>query len=239
VAELNGDRLSETLARRALERSVADRHAGYVAEVQRIVDATYRLIQRTGGVDPSLRDVLTEARLSTQAFYRLFRSKDELIMVLLDDGRRRLAGYLEHRMARAAGPEDKVAEWIRGVLAQASSHEAAARTRPFVAEQDRLAAMFPAEQQASVDLLVGLLRDAIALLPRTSSRHNDTGDVAALHRDAQAVYRLAFETLHHHLTRHTVPSRDEEDHLVGFALRGLGAAAAAGATTRARRRQSA
>jgi AcrR family transcriptional regulator len=239
VPELSDNPLTETLARRALERSLADRHAGYVAEVQRIVDATYRLIERTGGVDPSLRDVLTEAGLSTQAFYRFFRSKDELMMVLLDDGRRRLVGYLEHRMARAAGPEDKVGEWIRGVLAQASSPEAAARTRPFVAEADRLAATFPAEQQASVELLVGLLHDAIVLMPRTSSSRPNDSDHAAVRWGAEAVYRLTFETLHHHLTRHTTPSRDEVDHLVGFALRGLGVHASAGATTRARRPRSA
>ena len=78
--------MTEAVAGRALERSVADRRAGYVQEAQRIVDATYRLIERTGGIDPSLRDVLAEAGLSTQAFYRLFRSKDELMLVLLDDG---------------------------------------------------------------------------------------------------------------------------------------------------------
>jgi AcrR family transcriptional regulator len=216
--------LTETLARRALERSVAEREAGYVHEVRGIVDATYRLIGRTGGLDPSLRDILAEAGLSTQAFYRYFASKDELMLVLLDDGRRRLVGYLEHRMARAASPADKVRAWVEGVLAQASDPEAAARTRPFLANQDRLAEAFPREQQASVDLLVGLLVEAVGA-PRPAG--GGRGRAAAGRRDAEAVYRLTFATLHDHLARRTRPSRDEVGHLVGFALRGLGLAGSA------------
>jgi len=214
--------MTETVARRALERSAADRHAGYVQDVERIVDATYRLIERTGGIDPSLRDVLAEAGLSTQAFYRFFRSKDELMLVILDDGRRRLLGYLEHRMARASSAPDKVRAWIEGVLAQASSPEAAARTRPFLADQDRLAEAFPQEQQASVDLLVGLLAEAVQELPRTGPRRATARGRDIVRRDAEVVYELTFAVLHSHLARRTTAPVDEVDHLVGFVLRGLG-----------------
>jgi AcrR family transcriptional regulator len=216
--------MTDSLARRAVERSAAGRHAGYVQDVQRIVDATYRLIERTGGLDPSLREVLAEAGLSTQAFYRFFRSKDELMVVLLDDGRRRLLGYLEHRMARATTPADKVRAWIEGVLAQASNPEVAARTRPFLADQDRLAEAFPEEQRASVDLLVGLLVDCLEAFPRTGVRRGGRRSVETARRDAEAIYRLAFATLHAHLAARTTPSAADVTHLVSFALRGVGAA---------------
>jgi AcrR family transcriptional regulator len=215
--------MTDSLARRAVERSATDRHAGYVQDVQRIVDATYRLIERTGGLDPSLREVLAEAGLSTQAFYRFFRSKDELMVVLLDDGRRRLLGYLEHRMGRATTPSGKVRAWVEGVLAQASNPEAAARTRPFLADQDRLAEAFPEEQQASVDLLVGLLVDCLGTLPRTGARQGGRRPADASRRDAEAIYRLTFATLHAHLAARTTPSGRDVEHLVGFALRGAGA----------------
>ncbi len=209
--------MTEALARRALERSVAQRQAGYVQEVQRIVDATYRLIERTGGIDPSLRDVLAEASMSTQAFYRYFTSKDELMLALLDDGRRRLLGYLDHRMSGVTDAAAKVRAWIEGVLAQAASPAAAARTRPFVAHQDRLAEAFPQAQQESVDLLVDLLEEAVAQLPGGAVRR----DAGAARRDAEAVYRLTFATLHDHLARRARPSAADVEHLVGFALRGL------------------
>jgi AcrR family transcriptional regulator len=231
--------MSETLARRALERSAADRHAGYVDDVRRIVDATYRLIERTGGIDPSLRDVLAEAGLSTQTFYRLFRSKDELMLVILDDGRRTLLGYLEHRMARATSAQDKVRAWIEGVLAQASNPQAAARTRPFLANQDRLVEKFPEEQQESVDLLVGLLVGSLEELYGSGPRRPGRREDGAARRDAEAVYRLVFATLHDHLARHRVASVDDVDHLVGFALRGVGADVPVAAGPVARRRQGA
>jgi AcrR family transcriptional regulator len=203
--------LAESLARRAVERSVADRQASYVKEIERIVDATYRVIATSGSFDPPLRDILRESGLSTQAFYKHFRSKDELLLLLLDDGRRRLVGYLGHRMDKATTAEGRVKAWIEGVLAQAGQADAAARTRPFLANQDRLADRFPAEQQASVDLLVTLLADAIA----------EVAKARPARRDAQVVYHATFGALHRHLAHGTKPTAAEVDHLARFCLDGL------------------
>ena len=204
--------LTDTLAQRAVERSVGDLRAEYAEQIGRVLEATYDLIERSGNVEPSLREILRETGLSTQAFYRYFQSKDELFLLLLDDGRRRILGYLEHRMERASTPEGRVRAWIEGVLAQAANERAASRTRPFVAGQERLAEAFPAEQQASVDLLVDqLAAEIVALRPSTDAR-----------RDAVVIYRLAFATLQHHLVHGTHPDARETDHVVGFCLRGVG-----------------
>ncbi|MHB8463423.1 MAG: TetR/AcrR family transcriptional regulator [Acidimicrobiales bacterium] len=209
--------LAETMARRAVDRAVADRHGVYLAEMQRIVDATYELMGRTGRIDPSLREILRETGLSTQAFYRYFKSKDELLLLLLDDGRRRLVSYLEHRMARASAPADEVREWIAGVLAQAARADVAARTRPFVVNQDRLAEAFPVEQQASVDLLVELLTDPIGRLGLRP---------VPARAAAEATYRVTFATLHDHITRGTRPTPAEVDSLTRFCLGGIAASTA-------------
>jgi AcrR family transcriptional regulator len=200
---------------------MGQRGTSYVQEVQRIVDATYRVIARTGSFDPKLRDILQECGLSTQAFYKHFRSKDELMLVVLDDGRRQLVGYLSHRMEKTESAAGKIRAWVEGVLAQAADADVAARTRPFLAHQDRLAEQFPAEQQQSVDLLIELLRDSISALPGSRSR-------LSTHRDAEAVYQLTFGTLHWHLSRGTRPTTGEINHLVQFSLRGLGCAPAPG-----------
>jgi AcrR family transcriptional regulator len=215
VLRPSGGSISESLTRRAVERAVAGRHASYADELQRIVDATYRVIERTGTVDPTLRDILRECGLSTQAFYRYFTSKDELLLVLLDDGSRLLLGYLTHRMDRAADAEGRIRAWIAGVLAQAADEDAAGRTRPFVANEARLAERFPAEQQASVDVLAGLL---VAPICELGGRRR-----ADARRDADAIYHLAFGALRRHLTRGTAPARAETEHLARFALRGVGA----------------
>jgi AcrR family transcriptional regulator len=197
-------RLTETLAQRAIERAVGDRQAEYVEEMQRIVDTTYALIEQTGGLDPSLRDILRETGLSTQTFYKYFQSKDELFLVLLDDGRRQLLDYLEHRMQRATTKDGKVRAWIEGVLAQGSRPEVASRTRPFMANQDRMADAFPDEHRATVNLLIDQLAEIID------------------REDAEVVYHLAFGVLHSHLTWRTAPTKREVNHVVNFALNGVG-----------------
>ena len=209
-------RLTETLARRAVDRAIADRHAEYVEEMQRIVEATYSLIERTGSLDPSLRDILKETGLSTQAFYRYFQSKDELMLLLLDDGRRQLLSYLEHRMERVATAQEKVRAWIEGVLTQASQARAAGRTRPFVVNEARLAEAFPEEHGISIDLLIDQLAAALAGGTRSAKVRRER------RRDAEAIYHLTFATLHQHLIAGTRPTAAEVDHLVRFALQGAG-----------------
>jgi len=204
--------MTEQLARRAVERTVAGRRLGYEHEMKRIVEATFELVRRTGTVDPPMRDILAETGLATQGFYRYFRSKDELMLALLDEGRRRLVATLERRMQRASTPAALVGAWIEGVLAQAGE-AAASRTRPWVANEQRLAERFPEEHQSSVAVLVGLLEDPIRRL-----RGGDDGVAGA----ALAVYRLTFATLHAHLAQRTKPSPADVAEVVAFCVRGAG-----------------
>ncbi len=120
----------------------------------RIVEATYCLIEHTGNPNPSLREVLSETGVPTQAFYGYFQSKDE---------------------------------------------------------------RFPAEHQASLDRLAELLAGPVG--PRGGDRAPSS--VVA---DVTAVYDLTFAALRRHLTCGTRPTGAELDHLVGFALAGIGAA---------------
>jgi AcrR family transcriptional regulator len=205
--------LTEDLARRAIERSTGHRKIAYEHEIERIIEATYQVIERTGSFDPSLREILKLTKLSTQTFYRYFQSKDELLVVVLDDGRRQIVDYLKHRMALASNPEGQVRAWIEGVLAQAKDPVAASRTRPFVVSPDRLAEAFPDEMRTSRDRLVEILAEAISRVRRASAV--DTW------RDAEAVYHLTFGTLHEHLSRRSVPDADEVEHAVQFAIRSL------------------
>jgi hypothetical protein len=119
-------------------------------------------------------------------------------------------------MDKARTPEGRARAWIEGVLAQAAHDDVAARTRPFLANQDRLVEQFPGEQQASVDLLVELLADAIEPVAGKGGRRQ-------ARRDAEAVYDLAFGALQKYIAQRTHPSPAEVDHLVRFSLKGIGA----------------
>ncbi len=208
--------MTETLARRAVEKTSADRQAHYAQEMARIVEATYDYVERTGNLEPSLREILAHCGLSTQGFYRYFQSKDELMMVLLDDGRRKLVDYLVHQMEAESTPEGRIRAWISGMLTQASNPRAAARTRPFVANEDRISQLFPEEQRASVDQLIDLLVEPINGLAVRRGRDRE------VRLDAEAVYQLVFGALRAHLVRRTRPWTVETDHLVRFCLGGIG-----------------
>jgi AcrR family transcriptional regulator len=206
----------EHLADRAVERTVASRRAEYGLEMRRIVDATFSLIERTGSLEPSMREILAETGLSTQAFYRYFASKDELMLALLDEGRRRLVETLQRRMSRSSDPSGQIRAWIEGVAAQAGNTAAAARTRPWVLSEQRLAELFPREQHTSVELLLDLLAEPIARLQGTKRREElDATNAASM------VYQLTFAILRSHLVAGTKPDARATDALVVFCLRGV------------------
>jgi AcrR family transcriptional regulator len=163
-----------------------------------------------------LRAILREAGLSTPAFYRHFRSKDELLVGLLDQGWDILRGYLEHQMAKVSDPEAQIAAWVRGMLAQASDREAARRARPFVMNLTRLATRFPDEYRTSRDRLVALL------VAPVGARHGEADAWGV----AFTVYELAKAVQDRHLLDETRPSPAEEARLVAFVLAALTAPAA-------------
>src|SRR5262249_34021923 len=136
---------------RGIERALAPREQALVDEVNQIIEATYRVISRTETLDPPLRGILREAGLSTPAFYRHFRSKDELLVGLLEQGWNILRAYLAHQMEKVDDPAARIEAWIRGMLAQAADPEAARRARPFAVNLYRLATLFPDEYRASRD----------------------------------------------------------------------------------------
>jgi AcrR family transcriptional regulator len=201
-----GPSVADDLAARAVD----ERRAAYAEEVRRLIDAAYAVMRGTGDIEPRVADVVKAAGLSNQAFYRHFKSKDALLLAVLTDGRRRMVETLTARMARVDDGAPRIAAWIEGVLAQARNREAAENTRPFVVNGLRIADRFPVEWNASRDVLLAPLRDAVAAAG---------GDPA---RDPDALYHLAFGAMESALIRRVTPTRDDVDHIVRFSVRGIG-----------------
>ncbi|HEY3724051.1 MAG TPA: helix-turn-helix domain-containing protein [Acidimicrobiia bacterium] len=194
----------ENLVSTLADRALAERHETYAVEIRTLLDAALTVMQRSETIDPRVSDIVRTAGLSNQAFYRHFRGKDELLVALLDDGRQRLLATIERRMTRATGPAGKVRAWIEVVLAQARDPEAAAATRPFAINGDRLAVQFPDETRRSRDRLVDPLRAVV--------------DEA----DALAIYHVTMGTTHDALVLRHTPTRAEVEQVVAFSLRGCG-----------------
>jgi AcrR family transcriptional regulator len=203
-----GHSVADALALRATD----ERRAAYAEEVRRLIDAAYAVMRTSGDIEPRVGDVVKAAGLSNQAFYRHFKSKDELLLAVLTDGRQRLVASLTARMERVADGAPRVAAWIEGVLAQARNADAAANTRPFAVNGARIADRFPDAWGASREALLAPLRAAVAAAG---------GDPD---RDPELLYHLAFGAMEGALIRRRTPTRAEIDHLVRFASRGVGLA---------------
>jgi AcrR family transcriptional regulator len=190
------------------ERALAGRREHYAQEVRRLVDAAFAVTRRTGTLDPAVRDIVREAGLSNQAFYRHFPSRDALLLAVLADGRRQLVEYLAHRIATTDDPEEQLRRYVDGILAQARDRDAAAATRPFAGNTSRLAASFPEEVAASRAALLDILRPAIDALG--GSEH-----------DVEFVHDLAMARMHDALMQRRVPDAREVDALVHFCRGGI------------------
>jgi AcrR family transcriptional regulator len=200
----------------AVDRSIEKRRATAQSEIESLVSAALNVIRRTGRLEPTVSDILAEAGLSNQAFYRHFRSKHELLVAVLDRGIRGLATYLRGRMAHADSPMDAIREWIRGIAAQAGDPDGAQATRPFVLARGKLAESFPAEVARSATQIKAPLRAAL-------ERAVDSGEApeADPERDSEALYLLMMGFVEARLLEGRIPQRDEVAHLETFILSGL------------------
>jgi len=206
----------------AVGRSIESRRAAAQIEIERLVSAALAVIRRTGRLEPKVSDILAEAGLSNQAFYRHFRSKHELLVAVLDEGIRGLTGYLAGRMADAASPGEAVREWIRGMAAQAGHPGGAQATRPFALGRGQLAEAFPAEVARSATQVTAPLRSAL----HDALRDGEMPEVDP-ERDAEALYLLTMGWVETRLLEERIPDEAEVAHLESFILAGLTRSAAA------------
>ena len=203
--------LDGSIALAAVERSLAERHARTRDEVARLIEAGISVMRSSRTVEPRVHDIIRTAGLSNQAFYRHFRSKDELLLAILDHGLRELVAHLTTRMSTATSDAERVTSWIEGMLDQARNRVAADATRAFVLDSFRLTARFPDETRRSFDVLITPLRDTLSSPGRRDAE-----------ADATAIHHLTRGLLETHLARGTEPTEGEVAHVVGFALRGVG-----------------
>ena len=161
---------------------------------------------------PRVSDIVARADLSNTAFYRHFRSKDDLVLAILDDGRRTLLGYLDHLMAGAPTAEDRVRRWIEGMMAQAVDPDAAAATRAVHVNAARIDGGVGDKGRRAEAELRELLEDAL--------REVASADPA---RDAYVIWQAVVGSMTDFLVREVGPSPDDVRHLARFCVDGIGA----------------
>jgi AcrR family transcriptional regulator len=154
-------------------------------ERQRLIDAAWSILERTGFAGLKVQRVAAEAKLSTRCFYRHFADKDELLLVLVNDEIDRAAAYLARAVQRADGPVAAVSAWVRAVIGAAADPARVDRARLFTLITPELR-----REHAAIDVALGALweplRDAVRDGQRTGIFHDVDAD-----RDALLIHELA------------------------------------------------
>lgn len=173
-------------------------------ERRRLLDAALDVMRRGGTTSrPRVADIVAAARLSNDAFYRHFPSKDDLVAALIEDGAERLAGYVDHQMGKAATPEGKVRRWVEGILSQAQG-ETAATTLAVLWNGERA----KTSQHDASETLAVLLREPFAALGST-----------APDLDASLAAHAVVGKLAACLSRREAPDTADTERIVAFCIR--------------------
>ena len=201
---------------RSVERALEPRYEAYLDEVRRLLAAGVEEMTEGSTIDPKVSHIVRRAGLSNKAFYRHFRSKDELLIAILEAGLRVQHERVQGRMQVGTNAFERIGNWIREILAQAIDPKSAAATRPLVVHQARLFENLGDELWSMVDRLKGLLRDAIVEGVASGELASDSPEA-----DTEAIYHLTVGWMHGRIVDRTSPTWEEAEHIVEFALRGL------------------
>lgn len=159
--------IPNTVGLSVAQEALARREAAYAEEVRRLLDAALDVMRNCGTEKrPRVADIVAAAGLSNDAFYRHFRSKDELVLEMYRVDCDRVNATVAAAVAAAADPVAALEAWIDQNLAVVydarrlrhavvlSSAEVSSAEGFTEAKNTGLA-----EQRAS---LVALLRDGLA-----------------------------------------------------------------------------
>jgi AcrR family transcriptional regulator len=197
---------------RIAARSVAARSAGYAHEVRRLLDAGLAVMRRLGtGASPRVADVVAEAGLSNDAFYRHFAGKDEFVTAIIDAGTERLERELAEQMRTSSEPAAQVRLWVESMMNRAVDGDVAETVRVVVWNAYRVGDD-TRRRGAGRERLARLLVAPIDALGSDDPE-----------RDALLACYACMLRMEEFLWRREVPSSDDIEQVVAFCLRGVGA----------------
>lgn len=195
--------LGELAVRRPLRRVQADAEQ----DVRLLLDTARELMQ--SGAMPRVADIVRATGMSNDAFYRYFKTKDDLVAAIVDDGARRLLDSVQRRMAQARGAERRVKVAVQVVMKQASDPNVALATRNVFGNSSR---SVPADRFGRARMEIGLADLLRGPLTELGARDPQ--------RDALAAGVLIMGMLNYFLWQQANPSTRDVDHLVRYLLLG-------------------
>lgn len=200
-------RPDDVVINRLVARALADRGASYQNEVRRLMDACLAVMLRgDASTAPRVADIVAEAKVSNETFYRYFPSKGALMAAVLEAGTARLRSYLEHQMAKERDPERKIRRWVDGLFSQTRQDHASV-ARAVTVNASMAGNGTPAWRHSAATTLATLLQEPFAELG------NPDPELASLLAGHGAMGQLS-----DHIDAGTSPTDQQRERIALFCL---------------------
>jgi AcrR family transcriptional regulator len=180
-----------------VERLLDRQRLAYAGEAQRLIRACRELIAETGSTDPPVSAILERAGLASRAFYRLFPSKDDLLVAVLLEGVLATVALTEKRQEGLRDPGARIEAWTRAMVERITGVPPTGRSS-LLLQAYRWEAMFPPQIDAMRERLLAPLAEAIDEL----NPHHPLG----AHDAALGIYDLVISAICRFLAHDTKPS---------------------------------
>jgi TetR/AcrR family transcriptional regulator len=214
------DALAMSWAERVADRSPVVqkfRNRG-ILQAKVIVDAAHRLIREKGSTFTT-QELVREAGVALQTFYRYFEGKDQLLLAVIEDSVIQSCAAYQSQARRLQDPVARVHFYVTVALSSLGDRsDDAAGPRFITTEHWRLHRLYPNELALATQPYTDLLRDEIRAATEAGLLKSSDPD-----HDAWLVSQLVMSVYHHYAFVTTEVSVSEiGDRLWAFCLAALG-----------------
>ena len=201
--------------------SVVQIDAGQVDDRRRIMEAAYRSLSEPHRGPIRMSVILRAAGVSSRAFYRHFRSKDDLFLALLMHGADDITARVDRVAADAVGsPADQLAAWIGEVFDLLVDPRQRMQMSVIDSEEVRAAQGY---RELREQLHAGRERSLAEILRR--GRADGSFPLADPDHDAVAISALVSRIMTGLAPEDLLAVKQAQGRLLDFALRAVGAVA--------------
>lgn len=194
-----------------------------------ILDAGRRLVADRGSAFTT-QDVIKEAGVALQTFYRYYGGKDQLLLALIADLISDFADQLREASAAIDDPLDRLELYVRSTVAARRDSEAGGGARFITAEHWRLHERFPQEIVEATEPVTALVRETLEAGCESGAFTTDQPDA-----DAWMITKLVMSVFHHFAFVPDDPAAPDEDAVWTFCLGAVTATKARPTRRRTRR----
>jgi AcrR family transcriptional regulator len=180
---------------RALDRSLVEAKARALNKGEGFIQSASKLLNKTGGLDFTVQDVVDNCDLSLRSFYQTFASKEDLLIAMFEEYVESAAAWQREQMAKVDDPIEQIRVFLDSLWIGKLKPEV---TRALALYSLNLSATAPAELSVALAPQLEVLHEAVERGVETGQVRDDIGTrriaEILLHTGIAAVHNTILRT---------------------------------------------